>query len=161
LVVDVPSDVKLEVKAGAISVSGPLGTLEKRLGGASVEITPRGIIVKAPPALAGTIESHIRNMVRGVREGYTIKLQMVYSHFPLSVEAKGRQVIVKNFMGEKQPRVAEVVGSTKVEVKPPIVILSGVSKEEVGQTAANIRAALRIAKRDSRVFQDGLYPVEE
>ncbi|MEM3030712.1 MAG: 50S ribosomal protein L6 [Candidatus Micrarchaeia archaeon] len=158
-----PPDVKLEVKGSLVAVFGPLGRLEKRLAarGAAIELTPRGVEVRASLDVANTLESHIRNMVRGVREGYTLKLQMVYSHFPLSVEVKGGQVFIKNFLGEKQPRVAAIVGSTKVEVKPPLVILSGVSKEDVGQTAANIRAALRIRQRDSRVFQDGLYPVEE
>ena len=39
-------------------------------------------------------------------------------------------------------------------------MVNGVDIEEVGQTIANIRQATRIRDRDSRVFQDGVYPVE-
>ncbi|MEM4389829.1 MAG: 50S ribosomal protein L6 [Candidatus Micrarchaeia archaeon] len=158
-----PPDVKLEVNGNLVTVSGPLGRVEKKLlsRDVAIEVTPQGVAVRAPRHIVNTLESCIANMVKGVREGYTIKLQMLYAHFPFSVEVKGRQAIIKNFLGEKQPRVAAIAGSTKVEVKPPFVILSGVSKEDVSQTAANLRAALRIRNRDPRVFQDGLYPVEE
>jgi large subunit ribosomal protein L6 len=40
------------------------------------------------------------------------------------------------------------------------VVLTGIDKEKVGNTAANIEHATRIRKRDPRVFQDGIYITE-
>ncbi|MEM3690235.1 MAG: 50S ribosomal protein L6, partial [Candidatus Micrarchaeia archaeon] len=63
-------------------------------------------------------------------------------------------------IGEKKPRVASIVGDTKVEVKGSEIFVSGVDKEAVGQTCANICSATCIRNKDSRVFQDGIYLVE-
>jgi large subunit ribosomal protein L6 len=68
--------------------------------------------------------------------------------------------MIKNFLGEKQPRKAKIVGQTKVEAKGQEMTVSGLSKEEVGQTIANLKSATRIRNRDSRVFQDGFYIIE-
>ena len=77
------------------------------------------------------------------------------------MEVKGKEMLIKNFLGEKQPRKAKIPGQTKVEVKGQEVTVTGLSKEDVGQTIANIRSATRIRNRDSRVFQDGFYIVEQ
>ena len=100
-------------------------------------------------------------MANGVVGGYSAKLKMLYSHFPISVEIKGKEILIKNFLGEKQPRRAKIMGQTKVESKGQEMSITGISKEEVGQTIANIKSATRIRKRDSRVFQDGFYVIEQ
>ncbi|MBI4399385.1 50S ribosomal protein L6, partial [Candidatus Micrarchaeota archaeon] len=82
-------------------------------------------------------------------------------HFPISIEIKDKKLVIKNFLGEKQPRSAKIVGTTKIEVKGQEVTISGTSKDDVGQTVANLVNATRISDRDSRVFQDGLYIIEE
>ncbi|MFA4936009.1 MAG: 50S ribosomal protein L6, partial [Candidatus Methanoperedens sp.] len=51
--------------------------------------------------------------------------------------------------------------NTKVTIKGDQVILNGINKEDVGQTAANIRQATKIKRFDPRVFQDGIYLVEQ
>ena len=112
-------------------------------------------------ALANTVKAHVRNMAEGVVNGYTRKLKILYSHFPISVELKGWEMLIKNFLGEEQPRKSRIIGQTKVEVKGQEVMVTGISKEDVGQTIANIRSATRIRNRDSRVFQDGFYIVEQ
>ena len=86
---------------------------------------------------------------------------MLYSHFPIAVEIKGREILVKNFLGEKQPRKVKIMGTTKVESKGQEMTITGISKEDVGQTIANIKSATRIRNRDSRVFQDGFYVIEQ
>jgi len=90
-----------------------------------------------------------------------MKLKIIYAHFPVSVEIKGKEIMIKNFIGEKQPRRARIMGSTKVESKGTEMNLSGNSKEDIGQTFANIKSATKIRNRDSRVFQDGFYLVEQ
>jgi large subunit ribosomal protein L6 len=99
-------------------------------------------------------------MFTGVTKGYTYKLKVVSAHFPISIKVKGNEVFIENFYGEKSPRVAKIVGSCKVSVVGDDVIVQGVSKEDVGQTAANIESATTVRRKDQRVFLDGVYVYE-
>jgi large subunit ribosomal protein L6 len=157
-----PEGAKLSVEGTKITLSGPKGTLSRDFGQTEVKVELRGgeVSVSGPAMLANTVSAHIANMATGVTFGYSKKLKALFSHFPISVEVKGREMLIKNFMGEKQPRKARVMGSTKVEVKGHEISVSGLSKEDVGQTIANLKAATKVRNRDSRVFQDGFYIVE-
>jgi large subunit ribosomal protein L6 len=163
--VDVPKEVEVEVKGNTVVVKGKKGRIEKSFRGMGLKIERTGDVMEVDGGnggkmLAGTVESHLKNMFHGVTEGYSNRLQVIHSHFPMSVEVKGKEVLIKNFIGEKKPRTADIVGDTKVEVKGSDVFVSGPDKEAVGQTTANIFQATRIKQKDSRVFQDGIYPVE-
>ena len=57
----------------------------------------------------------------------------------------------------RSPRIAEIRGVTKVSVKGDRVILNGIDKRDLGDTAANIERATKIKGFDLRVFQDGIY----
>ena len=154
---------KLTLEGGKVTVSGPKGTLVRDFSHPEVKLEINGmeLVASGDKALANTVEAHVRNMAIGVVSGYAKKLKILYSHFPISVEVKGKEMLIKNFLGEKQPRKSRIIGQTKVEAKGQEVFVSGPSKEEVGQTIANIRSATRIRNRDSRVFQDGFYVIEE
>lgn len=158
----IPEGAKVSLQGSKVSVSGPKGTVEKsfRYPGLKVELKGSELEVTGPKAMASTVEAHVRNMASGVLNGYSRKLKSLYSHFPVSVEVKGREILIKNFLGEKQPRKAKIAGQAKVEAKGQEVTISGASKEDVGQTVANIKSATRIRNRDSRVFQDGFYAAE-
>ncbi len=67
---------------------------------------------------------------------------------------------MENFTGERSPRVAKIMGETKVAVKGEDVIVQGLSIEHVSQTAANIQRATKIKVKDPRVFLDGIYVYE-
>ena len=69
----------------------------------------------------------------------------------------GPEFVIENFLGEKFPRKAKILGATKIEVKGDQVILTGPDIEAVSQTAANIEQATKIKGFDPRVFQDGIY----
>ena len=92
-------------------------------------------------AIAGTWAAHLRNMVKGVEEGFEYKLQAVYSHFPMTLKVEGDRMVINNLFGEKVPRVAKLPWTpSEVEVKvqnKTDVTVSGVDREKVGQTAAN------------------------
>jgi large subunit ribosomal protein L6 len=96
-------------------------------------------------------------MIQGVTEGFEYKMKTVYSHFPIKTTLQEKQIIIDNFLGEKYPRKANILGETTVEIKGDEIILTGADIEQVSQTAANIERATRIKKRDRRVFQDGIY----
>ncbi len=112
---------------------------------------------KREKALIGTMAAHLRNMITGVMEGFSYEMKIVYSHFPVKASAKGEEFVIENFLGEKFPRRARIVGGTKVEVSGDQVLLTGPDIEAVSQTAANIEQATRIRGFDPRVFQDGIY----
>lgn len=158
----IPSGITVTVSGANVSVSGPKGKQNKTLDLQGVKITQAGSEVTVSGALreVNTVLAHIRNMMNGSATGYSRKLKVIYAHFPISLEIKGKDMMIKNFIGEKQPRKAHIIGDTKVEIKGADLTVTGSSREDVGQTIANIRQNTKIKGRDSRVFQDGIYPVD-
>ena len=167
--VEVPEGVEVEVKEdGTVVVRGPKGELQRRLSYPGIKLYKEGNTVlieanfpkKRQRAMLGTYAAHIRNMIKGVTKGFTYKMKVVYSHFPITVKVQGREVIVENFLGEKVPRKTEIFGNCVVKVSGQDITIEGINKEEVGQTAARIEQLTRVRDRDPRVFQDGIYLVE-
>lgn len=162
-----PDGVNVSVGPDRITVKGPKGELSRDFDAKRLSVTVQANEVTVKPlakkvtrelkSLAGTIEAHVANMARGVVQGFEVKLQLVFSHFPVSLEVKGQTVAIKNFLGEKNPRHAPIVGHTKVDVKGQAITVSGIDKEAVGQTASNLIGATGVGHRDERVFQDGIY----
>jgi large subunit ribosomal protein L6 len=116
-------------------------------------------------ALAGTWAAHLRNMNRGLSEGFEYRLKAVYSHFPMTLKVEGDTLTITNLFGERVPRRAALPWSpadvtVKIENKTEVVV-TGADREKVGQTSANIERACRIRRRDRRVFQDGVYIVSK
>jgi len=164
----VPENVKIEIDNKTVKVTGPKGSLEREFKYFfDIKITKKNnkVFVTSPSdrkkvrAMIGTIIAHMRNMIKGVTEGYTYKMKIIYSHFPVTVKVEGNKILVHNFLGENTPRVAKIVGDTKIEVKGQDLILTGPNKDDVGQTCGNIEIACKISKYDRRVFQDGVYKV--
>ena len=100
-------------------------------------------------------------MFKGITEGYSYKLSKVYSHFPVTVKTSGNKVMIENFIGERKPRLAEIVGNAKVEIAGDDITVTVSSIADVSQTAANIEYATKIKKKDKRVFLDGIYVYEK
>jgi large subunit ribosomal protein L6 len=115
---------------------------------------------KKEASLVGTIYSHIKNMITGVQKGFTYKIKIVFSHFPITVKVKDKAVLIENFGGERNPRKAKIVGNTKVKVQSEDVILQDINLEDVSQTAANIEQATKVKRKDPRIFLDGLFVYE-
>lgn len=164
--VKIPQNVNVSIEGKIVRVTGPKGELKRELFSPDVSIKKEdsNIIIESQDerrkakAIVGTFASHISNMIKGVVEGFECRLKIVYAHFPIQVKVEGDEVLIINFLGEKKPRKAKIVGKeTKVKVISDEVIVTGIDKEAVGQTAANIEQATRIKGYDPRVFQDGIY----
>lgn len=163
--VSLPGGVTASMTGRNLSIKGKLGEAKKNFDKINVNISVEGDRVVVSPysakkkdnVIINTVTSILNNMVTGVTMGYTYKVKVVYAHFPITVRTKGKQVLVENFVGERSPRVSEIVGDCKVTVEGDDVIVKGVSLEDVGQTAANIEQATKIRRKDQRVFLDGLY----
>lgn len=166
--VEIPEGVEVKVEERTVTVTGEKGTLTRDFSHAPVSITLEGGAVrvqvnwprKKEASLVGTISSHVKNMITGVTKGFTYKLKIVFSHFPISVKVGERTVTIENFTGERSPRVAKIMGEAKVMVKDEDVIIQGINLEDVSQTAANIQRATKLKIKDPRVFLDGIYVYE-
>ena len=168
-IVEIPDGVTIELKGKIVDVKGEKGQLSRDFSQSPVLIEKDGseIRVKAlrsrrkETALVGTIFSHIQNMIKGVTKGYTYKLKIVYAHFPISVKVEGDKILIENFIGERNPRIAKIVGDTKIAVKDDDIFVQGIAIENVSQTAANMEQATKVRKRDPRKFLDGIYVYEK
>jgi large subunit ribosomal protein L6 len=164
--VDIPAAVTITKQENTITVKGKLGTLKKDFTRMPtiISIENNKLIIKPygtrkkDLSIRNTARSIIANMIKGVENGFTYKLKIVYAHFPISVKARGKEIYVENYFGERSPRVSRVVGDdTKVNVVGEDVVIEGPSLEDVSQTAANIEFSTKLKGKDQRVFLDGLY----
>ncbi len=163
--VNIPQGVRVELRQGELVVSKGSTSLSRVLQHPRVEVrvADAAVEISCPlpnrreKALVGTYAAHVRNMIHGVTQGFTYRMKVVFSHFPMKVSVKGGEVVIENFLGEKHPRLATIRGKSRVEVKGDQVMVSGSSLEDVSQTAANIEQATKIKDKDPRVFQDGIY----
>jgi len=162
--IPIPEGIDVTIEDG-VTVKGSKGQLSRKFNYPNVVIKKdNGNVVleahfpkKKDKAMLGTIRSHISNMITGLTDGFTYNMKIVYAHFPMTVKASKDKVTIENFLGERYPRTAKIVGSAKVQVKGEDVVVTGINKEDVGQTMANLEQATKIKGRDPRVFQDGIY----
>jgi large subunit ribosomal protein L6 len=166
--VRIPEGVTVRIEGNLVKVTGPKGMLMREMYYPNISLSSgdREFTIttesgrKKILAVCGTFAAHLRNMCRGVTEGYQYRMKVVYSHFPIQLKVAGDRLEIGNFLGEKRSRFARIEKDVKVALGSDEVTLTGIDKETVGKTAANIEHATRIRERDPRVFQDGVYIVE-
>jgi large subunit ribosomal protein L6 len=169
---EIPAGIDCKLNGKIMTVKGKLGTVTKDFSHAilvNLRIEGKKVIISADfprrttIALVGTMKNVINNMFLGVQQGYTYKMKIVFSHFPITVEIdkKTKQVAIKNFIGERAPRYTSIVGDSVVTADKDEVIIKGIDKDAVGQTSANIQKRCRIREKDLRVFQDGIFIYEK
>jgi large subunit ribosomal protein L6 len=172
VVVEVPQDITLTQDGLKFTIEGKKGKIIKDFSHMKkVDILYKDNVVKisayfprkSTEAKLGTLRSVLINAIEGVTKGYTYKMKIAYSHFPITVDTDGDRILIKNFIGERSPRITHKVGSNSVEIKASKedVVISGINKEEVSQTCANIQKICRIRDKDKRIFQDGIYVYEK
>jgi len=163
--IKVPEGVEFKLTGKEVEVSGPKGRLTRTFDIPGVDLKHEGgsILVEAAlprrkqRAAVGAVKSHLLNMIKGVTEGFAYRLRIVYAHFPITVKVEGKRAFIHNFLGERSPRIAEIIGGANVQVKEDEIIVEGIDKEEVGQTAFNLEQATYVKRRDPRTFEDGIY----
>jgi len=143
LPIDVPGSVKVTLEPGRVVVEGPKGKLERTL---PVEITVKqadGQLVFERPsdgykhrALHGLVRSLVANMVTGVNTGFTKQMDLVGVGY--RVAKAGDDVTFS--LGYSHPIKFKPPPGVTIEVQDQTKFaVSGISIEDVGQTAANIR----------------------
>lgn len=167
--IEVPEGVEVIIEDNVVSVKGPNGKDSRKFTYPNVSINKEEDMVvletsfpkKKDKAMIGTTKAHINNMITGVTDGFTYKMKIVFAHFPMTVKVNKDIVVIDNFLGERNPRNSKIVGDSKVVVKGDEVTITGINKEHVGQTMANLEQATKIKGRDPRVFQDGIYLISK
>jgi large subunit ribosomal protein L6 len=167
--VEIPEDVEFGVTGRQFTVKYKGGEDKRGFKAKHVDLSKEGhsVVVstesrkKFDRADVGTVAGHIKNMVKGVRSGITYRMKAVYSHFPMTMKVDGDNFIVDNFLGEKAPRKLKVLKGVNIEFKGQEITLTGINKEKVSQTAAQIEQLCAVHNLDRRVFQDGIYIVEK
>ena len=163
--IQIPDDVHVSLKGNMLHVKGPLGHVYKNFKKipVTIEIDDKKILLKQAGerekyyAVRNTARSIIQILCAGVVDGFTIKMKVVFSHFPITVKVEGKKVLIENFQGERAPRISMIKGDTKVDVKGDDVIITGPVLTDVSQTAANIQQKSKVKNKDHRVFLDGIY----
>lgn len=167
---ELPEGVSASYVDFELSVKGPLGEVKKILKypRVTVEVKENQVVLSTEKLsqrekkIIFTYYAHVQNMIRGVTEGFTYKLSVVYAKFPITIDYSGNKFTVKNLLGEKVPRTFQVPADVKVEVSGgKDITVSGIDKERVGQVAASLEQLTRITHLDRRVIQDGIYIIEK
>ncbi|MDH3611553.1 MAG: 50S ribosomal protein L6 [Nitrosopumilus sp.] len=168
-IIEIPEGINITIKNHMLQFQGPLGKTFKsfRKIPVNVELNDGKLSIKAQGkrkrdySILHTARSLINNICEGLKEGYTIKMKVVYAHFPITVKIQDKTISIENFQGERAPRTTTIVGNTKVVPKGEDVILTGEVWTDITQTAANIELKTKVKNKDHRVFLDGIYIYEK
>ena len=141
--IDIPKNVKAEVKDDKVFVEGAKGKLEHKIPrGIKVStkdnkvITERMSEAKENISLHGLTRAIIANMIKGVTEGYTKQLEIKGVGFKAQAQGANLQITLGFSHPIKYP-VPE--GITVTTPKPVQIVVTGVDKVKVGEVAAEIR----------------------
>ena len=111
-----PSGVSATFEKSIISVKGPKGTVKRELKVHGVEVTLKDGKLEVDGknvAVINTVKRQVLKMIEGCTSGFSSKMIIRYSHFPIKVSVKGNVFVIDNFGGEKLQRKADIVGDTK------------------------------------------------
>ncbi len=150
--ITVPAGVEVTLDGQKITVKGPKGTLERDIHpNMKVEMDANVITVKRPDdqkenrALHGLTRTLINNMIIGVTEEFTRKLEV--NGVGYRAQKQGKKLVLT--LGYSHPvEVEEPEGVTFEVPNPNEIIVRGINKEVVGQTATVIRS-----KRPPEVYR--------
>ncbi|MBD3164888.1 50S ribosomal protein L6 [Candidatus Woesearchaeota archaeon] len=112
---------------------------------------------KREKKIINTYVAHIKNCIKGVREGHRYELKICSSHFPMNVSVNNGQLIIKNFIGEKFPRTLSIKEGVSIKVDGDKITLESVDKSLAGTAASDIEKLTKRPNFDTRIFQDGIY----
>lgn len=142
--VAIPGGVEVKIDGGALSIKGPLGTLNHTVH-PSVSIEREGdqLLFRAREgavnanALSGTTRALVNNMVDGVTKGFERKLSLVGVGYRAQVQGDK----INLTLGFSHPVVHQLPAGVKAETPTQTeIVIKGIDKQQVGQVAAEVRA---------------------
>lgn len=143
LPVQIPSGVTITVENQYVIVKGPKGELrEPVLSDVSVELNEQELIVvrkndeKIARAQHGLMRALIQNMVTGVTNGFEKKLEVNGVGFKVALQ--GNKLVLH--LGFSHPIEFDAPEGVQLTVDKNLITIAGISKQQVGQVAADIRS---------------------
>ena len=143
-VIPLPAGVELTNKDNVVTVKGPKGELTRTFS-KDIDIRVEGTEVtlhrpndtKEMKTIHGTTRALLNNMVVGVSEGFKKELEMRGVGY--RAQLQGKKLVLS--VGKSHPDEVEAPEGIAFELpNPTTIVVSGISKEVVGQTAAYIRS---------------------
>jgi len=142
--VPIPSGVSVEAPDGGVRVKGPKGTLTERMPArVAVRVESGNVSVarsdedKTSRALHGLARALIQNMIRGVVEPFVKELEIQGVGYRADVAGK----TLKLLLGFSHPVELAIPEGLKIAVDKNVLIrIEGISRQQVGQFAADLRA---------------------
>lgn len=140
----VPKGVDISIAMGSITVKGPLGVLSLPLNGLVQVVNQNEVLTcvaanetREANAMSGTVRALVNNMVDGVTKGFQKKLTLVGVGF--KAQAQGDKLNLA--LGFSHPVVHQMPEGVKCETPTPTeILIKGISRQQVGQVAAEVRA---------------------
>ena len=141
--IPVPTGVEVDIKPGTVSVKGPRGELSERINAdIGVSLDDGQLIVTRPTdradhrALHGLTRSLVANMVTGVTDGFERRLEIQGVGYRASMQGSNLEMQV----GFSHPVSVKAPPGISFEVPQPTqIVVRGISKQQVGEVAAQIR----------------------
>ncbi len=138
-----PTGVVVKIDGDSVSVKGPKGELsEKVMTGVKLELGDGSILVNrtgdsaAERSAQGLVRRLVANMIQGVQEGFSKTLEI--SGVGYRADVKGNLVHLS--LGYSHPIIYQLPEGVTASVdKQTVITVSGVSRQLVGEVAANIR----------------------
>ncbi len=152
--IPVPTDVQVTIDGRNVAVKGRLGELEQSLhtglsatfDGSEISVNRRNDTADQR-ALHGLTRSLLNNMVVGVSEGFTKRLMMHGTGYRAAQKGNGLELLA----GYSHPVQVEPIGSNTLAIDGnTTIIVSGPSKQDVGQQAADIRSIRKPSRFQSK-----------
>jgi large subunit ribosomal protein L6 len=142
--IEIPAGVSVSLDPGRVIVNGPLGELNQQVPlRMKLEQADGEILVSRPTergddrALHGLTRSLISNMVEGVTKGFEKRLEIQGVGYRAALRGQALELTV----GFSHTVVVEPRAGITFEVPTPTeVIVKGIDKQQVGQTAAEVRS---------------------
>ena len=140
-IITIPAGVTVEEADGVVTVKGPKGELKQKLL-KDISMKVEGTEVKLEraneeaKAMHGTMNSIINNMIIGVTKGYEKGLEIIGVGYRFNVQGR-KLVISAGYSHQVNMDIPE--GITVESVSNTEIVVKGISKELVGEFAANVR----------------------
>jgi len=139
----VPKGVTVAVKDGSVAVKGPKGELKRSIPlGVSIKASTSEVLFERSDdshdnrAKHGMIRALVANMVKGVSEGFERKLEI--NGVGYRADVAGQKLNMA--LGFSHPVVFDLPKGIAAKVDKNLVILTGIDREVLGETASKIRA---------------------
>lgn len=141
--IDIPEGVEVKIKDNLVSAKGPKGELSQTIHPfVNVEMKDKQISVfvlnpddKFQRSLWGLTQRLVSNLIIGVSQGYEKKLE--FNGVGYRAEVKGKELVLN--LGFSHPINYQIPEKINIIVNKKIIIVSGIDKQLIGETAAQIR----------------------